>query len=128
MHAHAFRAQYAQGTVGKEKVNGYLDEEGIAEHSTTETYASLKLYIDNWRWRNVPFYIRTGKRLAKGSSMISIRFKHPPQQLFRKTHIEQIKPNWILLGIQPHESLRMEMQVKEPGLEIRSRTTRPHAG
>ena len=128
VHAHAFRAQYSQGTVCNEKVNGYLDEEGIAEHSTTETYASLKLYIDNWRWRNVPFYIRTGKRLAKGSSMISIRFKHPPQQLFRKTHIEQIKPNWILLGIQPHECLRIEMQVKEPGLELRSGTTRLDAG
>jgi glucose-6-phosphate 1-dehydrogenase len=84
----------------------------------------LKLYIDNWRWRGVPFYLRTGKRLAKNSSMISIRFKHPPQQLFRKTQIEKLRPNWILLGIQPQECLRMELQVKDPGLEMQTHTTR----
>lgn len=128
VHAHAFRAQYSQGTVCNKQAKGYLDEDDIPEHSTTETYASLKLYIDNWRWKNVPFYIRTGKRLCRSSSMISIRFKHPPQQLFRETHIEKIKPNWILLGIQPNECLRMEMQVKEPGLELRSETTRLDAG
>ncbi len=124
VNAHAFRAQYSPGTVKGEKVAGYLQEEGIAAHSTTETYASLKLYIDNWRWRDVPFYLRTGKRLAKNSSVIAIRFKNPPQQLFRKTQIEQLKPNWVLLGIQPTECLRLELQVKEPGLELLTHTTR----
>jgi glucose-6-phosphate 1-dehydrogenase len=71
----------------------------------------------------VPFYIRTGKRLGGDTSMIAIRFKHPPQQLFRKTPIEQIKPNWLLLGIQPVECLRAELQIKVPGLEMRTRTT-----
>ncbi len=124
VHAHAFRAQYAAGEVNGEAVPGYLEEPDIPAHSTTETYASLKLYIDNWRWRNVPFYLRTGKRLARDSSLIAIRFKHPPQQLFRKTHIEKLRPNWILMGIQPQECVRMEIQTKEPGLELRTQTTR----
>jgi glucose-6-phosphate 1-dehydrogenase len=123
VHAHAFRAQYTGGTVNGERVVGYLEEDGVPANSTTETYASLKLYIDNWRWRNVPFYLRTGKRMAKNSSAIGIRFKHPPQQLFRQTQIEQLKPNWILLGIQPQECMRLEIQAKEPGLELRTHTT-----
>ncbi|OBS08769.1 glucose-6-phosphate dehydrogenase [Acidihalobacter prosperus] len=122
VHAHAFRAQYAAGTVAGERVAGYVDEEGVAPGSTTETFAALKLYIDNWRWRNVPFYLRTGKRMAANRSMVSVRFKHPPQQLFRETAIEQLSPNWVLLGIQPEECLRMELQVKETGLEMRTRT------
>ncbi|NOY67247.1 MAG: glucose-6-phosphate dehydrogenase, partial [Gammaproteobacteria bacterium] len=123
VHAHAFRAQYAAGKSGNESIQGYLEEEGIEPNSTTETFASLKLYIDNWRWRNVPFYLRTGKRMAKNSSLISIRFKHPPQQLFRQSQIEQLKPNWIVLGISPHECMRIEMQTKQAGLEMLTQTT-----
>lgn len=123
VNAHAFRAQYSSGKINGENVQAYLEEEGIPAHSTTETYAALKLYIDNWRWRNVPFYLRTGKRMAQSSSVISIRFKHPPQQLFRQTQIEQIKPNWIILGIQPQECMRIEIQVKQPGLELLTHTT-----
>lgn len=123
VNAHAYRAQYAAGNINGEKVAGYLSEQNIPENSVTETYASLKLYIDNWRWRNVPFYLRTGKRLAKNSSVISIRFKHPPQQLFRQTQIEQLEPNWIVLAIQPSECLRIELQVKKPGLEMNAHTT-----
>ncbi len=122
VHAHAFRAQYVSGMVGGDKVKGYLEEEGVAPNSTTETYAALKLYVDNWRWRDVPFYIRTGKRMAEGKSAISIRFKVPPQHLFRNTPVERIKPDWLLMGIQPQEVLRLEMQVKEPGLEMVTRT------
>lgn len=122
VHAHAHRAQYMRGVVSGKKVAGYLDEEAVPPKSTTETYAALKLYIDNWRWRNVPFYVRTGKRMAANTSHICIRFKHPPQQLFRETQIQQLPPNWVLLGIQPHECLRHEMQVKLPGLEMRTRT------
>jgi glucose-6-phosphate 1-dehydrogenase len=123
VHAHAFRAQYTAGRRGPEKLSGYLEEKGVPPDSTTETYAALKLYIDNWRWRNVPFYLRTGKAMAQDSSMVSIRFKHPPQQLFRETAIDSLRPNWILMGIQPDECLRMELQVKQTGLEMRSRTT-----
>ena len=111
VHAHAFRAQYGGGDTTGGKVRGYLEEQGVGHNSTTETYAALKLYIDNWRWRNVPFYLRTGKRMAGTSSIIGIRFKHPPQQLFRQTAIEQLKPNWILLNIQPNECVRVEIQI-----------------
>ncbi len=124
VHAQALRAQYAPGQHPQGKVPGYLEEPGIAANSTTETYAALKLYIDNWRWRNVPFYLRTGKRLTGTNSMIAIRFKHPPQQLFQPTPITRLKPNWILLNLQPHECMRLELQVKQPGLEMRTRTER----
>ncbi|MDD3610313.1 MAG: glucose-6-phosphate dehydrogenase [Halothiobacillaceae bacterium] len=123
VHAHAFRAQYARGTRNGQTLPGYLDEEGIPPNSTTETYSALKLYIDNWRWRGVPFYLRTGKAMTESRSQVSIRFRHPPQQLFRETPIEQVAPNWLLIGIQPNENLRIEMQIKTEGLEMRTRTT-----
>ena len=123
VHAHAYRAQYGRGRLGDKNVPGYLEEKGIPETSTTETYAAVKLYIDNWRWRNVPFYLRTGKRMAESHSMISIRFRHPPQQLFRETQIQEIAPNWLLLGIQPEQFIRAELQVREPGIGMRTRKT-----
>ncbi len=102
VNAHAFRAQYAAGTRRRASRCPVIWTNRMCRHdSVTETYAALKLFIDNWRWRNVPFYLRTGKRMAKQNSMVSIRFKHPPQQLFRETQIEQLKPNWILLNLQP---------------------------
>jgi glucose-6-phosphate 1-dehydrogenase len=123
VHAHAFRAQYSAGSIGGERVNGYLQEEGVPAESVTETYAALKLYIDNWRWRGVPIYLRTGKRMLEGQSLISICFRHPPQQFFRGTQVEKMRQNWVLLGVQPCECLRVEMTVKEPGLEMRTRQT-----
>ncbi len=128
VHAQAFRAQYraGEGRGAQEgiRVPGYLDEEGVDPHSTTETYAALKLYIDNWRWRSVPFYVRTGKRMAAAHSLIAIRFRHPPQQLFSDTPIEQLKPNWLLLNISPNECMRIELLVKQPGLTMRTQTER----
>jgi glucose-6-phosphate 1-dehydrogenase len=124
VNAHAYRAQYAAGRVDGKKVAAYVDEPGVPQNSVTETYAALKLFIDNWRWRNVPFYLRTGKRMKQGNSMVSLCFKHPPQQLFRETQLEQLKPNWILMNLQPHECIRIEMQVKKSGLEMRAETTR----
>lgn len=123
VHAQAFRGQYTKGHVNNEKVNGYLEESNIPANSTTETYASMKLYIDNWRWRGVPFYLRTGKRMAKAQSTISICFRHPPLQFFRDTEVHCMNPNWVLLGIQPEECIRIEMTVKEPGLEMTTRTS-----
>jgi glucose-6-phosphate 1-dehydrogenase len=122
VHGHAFRGQYAQGHIQGKKVNGYLQEENIPANSVTETYASMKLYIDNWRWRGVPMYLRTGKRMAKAQSTISICFRHPPLQFFRDTNVNCMNQNWVLLGIQPEECIRIEMTVKEPGLEMRTRT------
>ena len=124
VHAHAFRAQYRAGEEKGARVPGYLEEEGVDPHSTTETYAALKLYIDNWRWRGVPFYLRTGKRMAATHSLIAIRFRHPPQQLFSDTPIEQLKPNWLLLNISPNECMRFELLVKQPGLTMRTQTER----
>ena len=118
---YSYRAQYTAGSVGGEEVPGYLEEQNIPQDSGTETYAALKLYVDNWRWRGVPFYLRTGKRLAERQSLISICFRHPPQQFFRDTQAGVMKQNWIVLGIQPCECMQMQVTVKEPGLEMRTR-------
>ncbi|OQX44170.1 MAG: glucose-6-phosphate dehydrogenase [Candidatus Sedimenticola endophacoides] len=123
VHAHAFRAQYTEGVVDGQRVNGYLQEPKVPAGSITETYAALKLYIDNWRWRGVPIYLRTGKRMAESQSLVSICFRHPPQQFFRDTPMDHMRQNWVLLGIQPAECLKVEMTVKEPGLEMRTRQT-----
>lgn len=123
VHAHAFRGQYAGGHVNGAAVPGYLEEDDVPQDSTTETYAALKLYVDNWRWKGVPFYLRTGKRMAEAGSAISIRFKHPPQHLFRGTKMEQLQPNWLLMGIQPNDCLKMEINVKEQGTTMKTRLT-----
>jgi glucose-6-phosphate 1-dehydrogenase len=127
VHAHAFRAQYAAGSIHGVPVPGYQDEPGVEKNSVTETFVAAKFYIDNWRWRGVPFYLRTGKRMAKSMSMIAIRFRHPPQQLFRETPLENVDPNWILLSIQPSESMHMEMHVKQPGLGMNTRVIQLNA-
>ncbi|MCA1979584.1 MAG: glucose-6-phosphate dehydrogenase [Thiobacillus sp.] len=127
VHAHAVRAQYARGSIGGQAVASYQQEENVEPNSITETFVAAKFYIDNWRWRGVPFYLRTGKRLAKQTSMIAIRFRHPPQQLFRETPIETIAPNWVLLSIQPEESMRMEIHVKQPGLDMDTRVMQMNA-
>ncbi len=122
VHAHAFRGQYSSGTIDGKAVEGYLSEQDVPADSTTETYAAVKLYVDNWRWKGVPFYLRTGKRLAEGSSAICVRFKEPPHHLFRNTQIERAKPNWFMFGIQPNECMKVEMQAKVPGLEMKTRS------
>ncbi|MDR2195290.1 MAG: glucose-6-phosphate dehydrogenase [Gallionellaceae bacterium] len=121
VNAHAFRGQYASGVAGGKTVPGYREEAGVAPDSTTETYAALKLFVDNWRWAGVPFYLRTGKRLPENSSAICIRFKQPPQDLLKHARQGPPQPNWIMLGIQPNECLRIEMQAKVPGLDLQTR-------
>lgn len=128
VNEHAYRAQYAAGSINDEKVPGYTQEKYIPADSNTETYAAMKLHIDNWRWRGVPFYLRTGKRLKESQSMIAICFKRPPQQFFEGTGIDANTNNWLVLGIQPEECLRLEMTIKEPGLEMRTRTASLDAG
>ena len=128
VHAHAIRAQYAAGVVDGREVPGYQNEPGVGPGSVTETFACVKLYIDNWRWRGVPFYLRTGKRLKQAMSMIALRLRHPPQQLFRETPLETLEPNWIVLSIQPEESMHMEIHAKEPGLNMNTRVVRLNAG
>lgn len=121
---HALRAQYAAGTASGLPVPGYAEETGVAANSTTETYASLKLHVDNWRWRGVPFYLRTGKRLAQRLSLVALRLRQPPQQLFRSGSQESLAPNWILLSLQPDETIRIELQAKQPGLDMVARLLR----
>lgn len=127
VHAHAFRAQYKAGLVRGEPVPGYQDEAGVEPNSITETYVAAKFYIDNWRWRGVPFYLRTGKRLKEQLSMIAIRLRHPPQQLFRETPLETLEPNWIVLSIQPSECMHMEIHAKQPGLGMDTRVVKLNA-
>ena len=116
LEKYAFRAQYAAGEVKGEKVPGYLEELGD-NSSVVETYAALKLFIDNRRWQGVPFYIRTAKRLHEADTRISIRFKKAPLQIGAGQH-----QNWVILGIQPRECIKMEIESKIPGLDIKTRT------
>lgn len=115
LEKHAFRAQYAAGEINGETVPGYLEELGNQD-SVVETYAALKLFIDNPRWKGVPFYIRTAKRLHEADTRISIRFKKAPLQ------INDQDQNWLIIGIQPRECIKLEVQSKIPGLDIQTRT------
>jgi glucose-6-phosphate 1-dehydrogenase len=128
LHAHAFRAQYAAGNMAGRQAPGYQHEAGVEPGSVTETFVAAKLLIDNWRWRGVPFYLRTGKRLARQQSMIAIRFKHPPQQLFQETPLENMDPNWIVLRLQPAESMHLEIHARQPGLGLHTRMIQMNAG
>jgi glucose-6-phosphate 1-dehydrogenase len=119
---HAFRGQYAAGTVNGKAVKGYLEEDDAPKDSVTETYAAMKVYIDNWRWKDVPFYLRTGKCMPESRATIAIRFKKPPQEIFKDTDIGGSHANWIVMGLQPENTLRIEIQAKEPGLELKAHT------
>ncbi len=113
----AVRGQYGPGTVNGERVAGYREEEGVDPESATETYAAVKFAIDNWRWADVPFYIRSGKRLAKRVTEIAIRFKRVPHLLFGRTPENQIEPNQLILRIQPDEGITLRFGAKVPDLE-----------
>lgn len=115
LEKHAFRAQYSAGEINGDKVPGYLEELGNND-SVVETYAALKLFIDNPRWQGVPFYIRTAKRLHEADTRISIRFKKSPLQINNQDQ------NWLIIGIQPRECIKLEIQSKIPGLDIQTRT------
>ncbi len=109
------RGQYGAGTINGKEVNSYRDEKDTAPGSNTPTYFTGKFYIDNWRWSGVPFYLRTGKRLTKRVTEISIHFKQPPLRLFGST-CEIGEPNTLVLGIQPHEKISLHLGVKHPGM------------
>ncbi len=113
------RAQYASGMVGGKQVKGYLEEEGIAAQSGTETYAAMRLSINNWRWQGVPFFIRSGKRMARRVSEIAIQFKRPPGTLFAESDRFNLAPNTLAFQIQPDEGLSLVLNGKVPGLETR---------
>jgi glucose-6-phosphate 1-dehydrogenase len=109
------RGQYADGEIDNEKVPAYRSEQNVAPDSATETYVALKLLIDNWRWADVPFYLRTGKRLAARDTEIAIQFKRPPFVLFHKTSVAQLTTNRLVLHIQPDEGVSLRFGAKVPG-------------
>ena len=90
-------------------------EENVAPDSNVETFVALRLLIDNWRWAGVPFYLRTGKRLATRSTEIAIRFKRAPYALFRETPVDELDADWLILRVQPDESIRLRFNAKRPG-------------
>jgi glucose-6-phosphate 1-dehydrogenase len=109
------RGQYDVGQVLGEHVRAYRQEPNVAPSSTIETYVACKLNIDNWRWAGVPFYLRTGKYMKRRSTEIAIRFHQAPYALFRGTNVERMHPNWMILCIQPDESIALEFAAKRPG-------------
>jgi glucose-6-phosphate 1-dehydrogenase len=113
------RGQYGEGIIGEKRVPGYRAEPRIAANSTTETFVAMKLAIDNWRWADVPFYLRTGKCLPKRVTEIAIQFKRAPFVLFRQTAVEQLSPNWLVLHIQPDEGISLRFSAKVPGPVVR---------
>jgi glucose-6-phosphate 1-dehydrogenase len=112
------RGQYGPGQVNGRPVPGYRQEPGVHENSSTETYVALEFYIDNWRWAGVPFFVRTGKRLARRMTEISIHFKRTPQALFARTPDEEMDPNVITLGIQPDEGISVKFATKKPAAQM----------
>jgi glucose-6-phosphate 1-dehydrogenase len=117
----AVRAQYSPGVVGGEEVPGYLDEDGVPEGSTTETYAAVKLEIDNWRWAGVPFYLRTGKRLARKTTEIAITLKPVPHLALQESGSLGVQPNQLILAVQPNEGVSLSLVAKIPGARMRVR-------
>jgi glucose-6-phosphate 1-dehydrogenase len=114
----AVRGQYGAGTVDGKPVPGYREEGNVAKDSFVETFAAIRLSIDNWRWAGVPFYLRTGKRLAKRTTEIAIRFREAPFMLFRDTPVDELGANWLILQIQPDEGIRLRFNAKRPGPEL----------
>jgi len=112
------RAQYTEGAIGGQPVPGYRQEKGVDPKSTTETYAALRINIDNWRWADVPVYMRVGKRLPKSATEISVHFKKAPPVLFNKETVT-IDQNVLVIRIQPDEGISLRMLAKIPGTSLR---------
>lgn len=114
----AARGQYGSGWVEGKKVPGYREEKDVDPNSNTETYAAIKFYVDNWRWQGVPFYLRTGKRLFKTASLISIQFKEVPHNMFHNEEGRTPKQNRLIISIQPDMGIRFQLESKTPGLQM----------
>jgi glucose-6-phosphate 1-dehydrogenase len=123
---HLVLGQYGSGTINGEKVKSYIFEEGVAQDSLTPTYAMMKVFIDNWRWQGVPFYLVSGKRMAEKRTEIVIQFKEVPSSIFRTTLGEEIAANRLTLGIYPEEVIDMALQTKAPGSKMCLRGVKLH--
>ena len=111
-------AQYADGTSKGQSVAGYRNEPDVAPTSATPTYAAMRLYIDNWRWKGVPFYLRSGKRLGKRVSEIAVQFRSPPHMMFGRQAGSTMQPNVLVMRVQPHEGVSLNFEVKVPGAAV----------
>jgi len=111
----AVRGQYLKGVTRGESVPGYLEEEGVNEESLTETFVALKVEIENWRWAGVPFYLRTGKRLADRTAEIVVNFRQVPHSALPGSSVSNAPPNRLVIRLQPHETIRLYCQSKQPG-------------
>ncbi|CAM2827852.1 glucose-6-phosphate dehydrogenase [Legionella worsleiensis] len=113
---HTVRGQYTGNLVHHKILKGYLEESGADTHSVTETFVAIKAYIDSWRWSGVPFYLLTGKRMAKKQSEVVIYFKHQPHNIFNQFQ-KEVPPNQLIIRLQPDEGLELRIMSKVPGLE-----------
>jgi glucose-6-phosphate 1-dehydrogenase len=116
------RGQYGRGYVDGDEVPGYREEEGVAPDSVTETYVAAKLYVDNWRWADTPFYVRMGKRMARRETTIAIQFKQAPHPPFEEAARDGLRPNVLLVHIQPDEGVSLAIGAKVPGQGMMIRT------
>jgi glucose-6-phosphate 1-dehydrogenase len=112
------RAQYTAGGIDGRAVPGYREEPKVEPASTTETYAAFRIAVDNWRWAGVPFYLRTGKRLARKKSEVTIQFKQPPLALFKEAEVAPPGPNLLVISIQPDETIKLRIAAKVPGPDL----------
>jgi glucose-6-phosphate 1-dehydrogenase len=112
---HVVRGQYGRGWIEGEEVIGYREEEGVASDSVTDTFIAAKLFVDNWRWADTPFYVRAGKRLARRETTISIQFQRAPHPPFEAIAGEGLRPNVLVVHIQPDEGVSLSMGAKVPG-------------
>jgi glucose-6-phosphate 1-dehydrogenase len=118
VQAVAVRGQYGLGSMENKKVSAYRSEPDVAKDSTAETFAAIKLFVDNWRWQDVPFYLRTGKRLKIKTSQVAIQFRPVPHQSFPKAASLAWDPNRLIIHIQPREEILLGFQAKKPGSDL----------
>jgi glucose-6-phosphate 1-dehydrogenase len=116
------RAQYVAGRVEDADVPGYLQEDKVAAASATETFVAMRLQVENWRWAGVPFYLRTGKRLARRVSEISVHFRQPPFMMFRDTAVRTLNCNVLVIRVQPEEGITFHVDAKVPGQALELQT------
>jgi glucose-6-phosphate 1-dehydrogenase len=114
----AVRGQYGAGLMEGQKVSAYRSESAVAHDSPAETFAAIKLFVDNWRWQDVPFYLRTGKRLQTRASKVVIQFRPVPHQSFPKAAVLAWQPNYLIIDIQPREGIILRFQAKQPGSSL----------
>ena len=112
------RGQYGKGSAGGKKVCGYRQENGVSADSLTETFVALKLFVDNWRWQDVPFYLRTGKRLPRQASEVTIQFRAVPHKSFPSEAILDWQSSSLIISIQPYEGIVLRFQAKQPGKRL----------